>query len=284
MQLIHRFPWLLEKASVRSRSMSYWVTGVGLCLSLLTGGPVWGDAGIGQSEGGATIVAAGFGFQNGSESTITVKVYEAVSGMVLSEDVYDLSVIEDRSGRSTLPGARIFAGGVGMGATDLSNFVLRVYDAKTGEFQWAGQLNLGVDGESGMGRMISTVVPRRAVVTKIHDAGETDVPHPLFLLRAWDVSTGGIIWQDEFFADSKGAGSAKRIASGPAGSNGVVLGGDIFDFRILMFDRGDRGVLWEDQVFQRPADDEVEGAVDDRAQKLPMWTQPIEQDSTPEDI
>jgi hypothetical protein len=263
--------------------MGYWLTGVGVCLSLM-GGQAWADAGTGRSEGGAAIVAAGFGYQNDAESTITVKVYNAASGEVLSEDVYELSIKEDRSVRSDVPEARIFAGGVGLGATDLSNFVLRVYDAKTGEFQWAGQLNLTADGGNEMGHMISTVVPRRAVVTKIHDVTETDAPYPLFLLRAWDASTGGLIWEDEFSTDGKGAALARQIASGKTGFDGVALGIDTIDFRILMFDHSSRAVLWEDQVFQRPTDEEGQGAVDDRAQKLPTWTEPIEQESTPEEI
>mgnify|MGYP003341451433 CR=1 FL=1 len=45
----------------------------------------------------AAIVAAGFGYQNDVDSSITVKVYDAVSGEVLSEDVYELSIKEDRN-------------------------------------------------------------------------------------------------------------------------------------------------------------------------------------------
>lgn len=285
MRLIDWFPRFLEDSAVRSWNVFYWLTGAGLCLSLM-GGHAWADAGNGRSGGGAAIVAAGFGYQNGAESTITVKVYDAASGEVLSEDVYDLSVKEDRNARSDSAGARIFAGGVGLGATDLSNFVLRVYDAKTGEFQWAGQLNLTANGgdENEIGHRISTVTPRRAVVAKIHDATETDAPHPVFLLRAWDASTGGIIWEDEFSTDGKGTALARQVADGSTGFDEVALGIDTFDFRILMFDDGSRAVLWEDQVFQRPADEEVQGAGDDRAQMLPAWTEPIEQESTSEEI
>ena len=54
------------------------------------------------------------------------------------------------------------AGGVGPGATDLSNFVLRVYDAKTGKFQWEGNLNLTPVESGNVGQLVSTVSPRRA--------------------------------------------------------------------------------------------------------------------------
>jgi hypothetical protein len=249
-------------------------------------GQAWGDGGVDQKADSAAIVAAGFGYQNGDESTITVKVYDAASGKVLSEEVYELSIKEDRDSKSKAPEARIFAGGVGPGATDLSNFVLRVYDAKTGEFQWTGQLNLAVNGddEHDIGHMISTVAPRRALVTKVHNTNESDVPHPLFLLRAWDAVTGGIIWEDRFSADDKAGALARQIAGDSAGFDGLELGVDAFDFRILMFDSGSRTVLWEDRVMQQPADEEIEGAEADRARLLPAWTEPIEQDSAPEEV
>ena len=285
MQLIDWFPQIVECPTVRLRNMSHWLIGAGLCLSLMSG-QAWGGVGDEQKEGGGGIVAAGFGYENGSESTITVKVYDAASGEVLSEDVYELSIKEDRSSQGKAPEARIFAGGVGQGATDLSNFVLRVYDAKTGEFQWTGQLNLTTsnEDENDIGHMISTVVPRRAVVTKVRDTNESDVPHPLFLLRAWDTATGGIIWEDRFAADQKAAALARQIADGSAGFDGLELGGDTFDFRILMFDGGGRTVLWEDRVFQRQADEEAQDADDDRARLLPTWTEPVQQDPTPEEI
>jgi hypothetical protein len=304
MSLIHWFPRLLERSTARSidlasnrsrqhstpsgvrpsmsRSMSCRLTGVGLCF-LLVSGQAWGQIGTEQEEGRVGIVAAGFGYQNGAESTITVKVYDPASGEVLSEDVYELSVKEDNRGGSNGSESRIFAGGVGLGATDLSGFALRVYDAKTGEFQWTGQLNLTPSDGSEAGRMISTVTPRRATITKIHGV-DTTARYPLFVLRAVDTTTGGIIWEDAFSADGAGAAPARQIAARPAAPEGDALQVDTFDFRIRMFDRSGRTVLWEDQVFQQQADEDIQGAADDRAQMLPAWTGPIEQDSMPEEI
>jgi hypothetical protein len=263
-------------------SLSRRLVGVGLCLSLM-GGQAWGEIGIEQTEGHETIVAAGFGYQNSVESTITVKVYNPASGEVLSEDVYELSVKEDGFGGLNGSEGRIFAGGVGLGATDLSSFVVRVYDAKTGEFQWSGRLNLTPGDGSEAGRLISTVVPRRATIMKIHGI-DTAAQSPLFVLRAVDMSTGGILWEDEFSADGEGAAKARQIATRLVDAvDGSPVAG-LFDFRIRVFDHDGRTVLWEDQVLQQPADEEVQGAVDDRAQMLPAWTGTIEQDSMPEEI
>ena len=263
-------------------SLSCRLVGVGLCLSLM-GGQAWGQIETEQKEDHEAIVAAGFGYQNSVESTITVKVYNPASGEVLSEDVYELSVKEDGFGGSNGSEGRIFAGGVGLGATDLSSFVVRVYDAKTGEFQWSGRLNLTPGDGSEAGRLISTVVPRRATIMKIHGV-DTAAQSPLFVLRAVDVSTGGILWEDEFSADGEGAAKARQIGTRTVESAEGSPVADLFDFRIRVFDQDGRTVLWEDQVLQQPVDEDVQGALDDRAQMLPAWTGTVEQDSMPEEI
>lgn len=247
------------------------------------GGQAWGQIETEQTEGHEAIVAAGFGYQNSVESTITVKVYNPASGEVLSEDVYELSVKEDSFGGSNDSEGRIFAGGVGLGATDLSSFIVRVYDAKTGEFQWSGRLNLTPGDGSEAGRLISTVVPRRATIMKIHSI-DTAAQSPRFVLRAVDVSTGGILWEDEFSADGEGVAKARQIATRVVDAVEGSPVAELFDFRIRMFDHDGRTVVWEDQVLQQPVDEEVQSAVDDRAQMLPAWTGTVEQDSMPEEI
>src|SRR5689334_3516447 len=159
--------------------------------------------------------------------------------------------------------------------------MLRVYDAKTGEFQWAGQLNLSPGEGSRPGHTISALVPRRAVVMKVDNA-EADARQPLFLLRALDASTGGVVWQDEFSTDGKGAAKGKTIAARP--TDEVLQEADTFDFRIRMLSRDGRTILWEDQVLQWPAEEDSQGADDDRAQLLPAWTGPITQDIASEMI
>lgn len=58
----------------------------------------WGDVVTTDKK---AIVAAGFGYQIGSVSAISVKVYEADSGAIVSDDVYELTVKEgDGAGRN----------------------------------------------------------------------------------------------------------------------------------------------------------------------------------------
>lgn len=221
----------------------------------------------------ATIVAAGFGYEVGDVSTITVKIYDPQSGEVLSDDTYELNVKEDSSAKGAQPQERIFAGGVGPGATDLSNFVLRVYDAKTGKFQWEGNLNLTPRDAESSGQLVSTLVPRRATVTKIREAAVT-VPQPSFLLRALDPETGGLVWEDEFSTDGKGRVRMDRVADRLSGDDGNAAGlSRSFDFRIRMFEADGRHLLWEDQFAQQDAEDEAQPeSVEDRAAELPTWS------------
>jgi len=118
---------------------------------------------------------------------------------------------------------------------------------------------------------------------KIHGI-DTAAQSPLFVLRAVDVLTGGVLWEDEFSADGEGAAKASQIATRLVDAAEGSPVADLFDFRIRMFDHDGRTVLWEDQVLQQPADEEVRGAVDDHAQMLPAWTGTVEQDSMPEEI
>jgi hypothetical protein len=244
--------------------------------------PTYGWSAGDESKG--TIVAAGFGYQIGDASTITVKVYDAASGEVLSDETFDLNVKEEGSAGLTSSQGRIFAGGVGLGATDLSNFVLRVYDATTGKFQWEGQLNLTPANGSVSGHMVSTVVSRHATITKIHTS-ETGTRQPSFLLRALDLSTGGLVWEDEFSTDGAGSARLERIAARRAGLNrNSAEAPHTFDLRIRMFDQSGRGVLWEDRFSQHEAEDETHEAVDDHAHVLPAWPRLFQQDLSPESI
>ena len=145
------------------------------------------------------IVAAGVGFQNDGASTITVKTYDADSGLTLSEETYELNVKEDAGPSAETVRERIFAGGVGPSANGLSEFLLRVYDASTGRFLWEGQLNLSPSPESGTAHQVIAHVSPQTIVTNVRRRAATD-GQPEFLLRAVDPATGHLVWADQFSA------------------------------------------------------------------------------------
>jgi hypothetical protein len=237
-----------------------------LCLAFSVG-QAWGEIG---TEDKREIVAAGFGYQIGTVSTIGVKVYDAGSGDILSDEIYELAVKESDGMRSNR-GPRIFAGGVGRGATDLSNFVLRVYDANTGVFQWEGRLNLVQPDWKAGGKVVSTALPRRAAVTRIHIV-EATIEQPVFLLRAMDAATGVLVWEDEFTTVPPRIPRAQQIADRSIQPDGSPLASPhTFNFRIRMYDPSGRKVLWEDRLSQPGADGGPEQSHSDQADMLPAW-------------
>lgn len=243
-----------------------WVVAVVWWL-LFSIGQSWGATGAEENK---TIVAAGFGYQIGTVSTIAVKVYDAESGNILSDEVYELAVKESDGVRSSR-GPRIFAGGVGLGATDLSNFVLRVYDANTGVFQWEGRLNLVQPDGKVEGKLVSTVLPRHAIITKVQIV-EATIEEPVFLLRAMDLATGMLVWEDEFTTVRMRIPRAQLIA-GPSlqPESSPSTNSHAFNFSIRMYDPSGKKVLWEDQLSQRESDEGPEPSHSDQADLLPSW-------------
>jgi hypothetical protein len=237
----------------------------------------WGDV---VTTGKKAIVAAGFGYQIGSVSAISVKVYEADSGAIISDDVYELTVKEgDGAGRNE--GARIFAGGIGQGATDLSNFVLRVYDANTGIFQWEGRLNLVQPDGKGRGQTISTRKFSHATITRVRTERQA-TEQPKFLLRAVDAVTGSLVWEDEFTTVLGETPHLHSIADRSTRLGRVSTNSSHrFEFMIRMYDLSGKTIIWEDQLSQQESEEGVQGALNDQADLLPVWPQQPQDESIP---
>ena len=218
------------------------------------------------------VVAAGVGYENAETSTITVKTYDAENGAILSEDTYELNVREDAASAASQPRERIFAGGVGLGADGLSTFSLRVYDAATGKFLWEGLLNLNVSNHESDSthRVVAHLAPQ-AMVTQVRSREGMD-GQPQFFLRAVDPVTGQQVWTDHFSAGSGRLAHAERIGRAVVGqTEGFAAPSQQIEFRIRMFDDGNRQIVWEDMI--EPSAEETEVAVgqDDVAETLPAW-------------
>jgi len=251
-----------------------WSMVVGFCLFCFSS-VAWGE----DSPEDRRIVAAGFGYQIGSASVISVKVYDAESGATLSDEIYELAVKENGSGETT-HGPRIFAGGVGLGATDLSNFMLRVYDANTGAFQWEGRLNL-VQLDSKRELQVSVSMPRRAIVMRTQ-AVPSVADQPVFLLRAVDAVSGLSVWEDEFTAMHTQMPKVQPIMGQSIQPAETSTGSShTFEFRIRMFDPNGQRVLWEDLLSQVESDEGATESSDDRASILPAWPRQSHDEEAP---
>jgi len=245
------------------------MTPVALAL-LLAGLPFQTEAGertVPNSPKLKKTVAAGFGVQTAQSSVIIVKTYDAESGEILSDESYELDIKDDRSAAAPQPCERIVAGGVGIGADGLSEFMLRVYDAADGKFLWEGRLNLNVTGSTEEAVPVAATVRPRVTVTqvaeKIDPAGQ-----PFFLLRVVDRDTGRLMWFDQFSTESAPV-RAERI--GVFGKNPGPIDIQDVDFRIRMFDENGRTLLWEDRIAEGEERSASSELAEDQAGVIPQW-------------
>ncbi|MCP9447497.1 MAG: hypothetical protein NNA22_08005 [Nitrospira sp.] len=268
MALIDRVLRSFYEAVVRVRTLFPLITGVCCCLVLM-GERATGHEPVGE-EAERAVVAAGFGYQNETGAIMRVKVYDAVSGEVLSEDAYELIVEEDPGARSDGSTMRIFAGGAGGIPAARSSFLLRAYDGKTGEFQWVGRLHFDptARGEDKRELEMSTSMVRRATLAKIGSPVRSEDSYPLFILRAWDPSTGVLNWKDEFSPDEEVAASVGTAVFHATAHEKPWPEGGVVDLQVLMIDRKKGSVLWEDRAFQW-MDEEPLASPNDPAQSRP---------------
>jgi hypothetical protein len=219
------------------------------------------------------VVAAGVGYENAETATITVKTYDAESGVILSDEIYELNVREDAASAGNQPRERIFAGGVGPGADGLSAFRLRVYDSATGEFLWEGVLNLGVGNQetNSAHRTVAHLTAPRATVTQVRSRGVVG-GQPEFFLRAVDPITGQLMWTDQFTTGAGAIARAERISRAVVGQTEGLMGpSQQIEFRIQMMDDRGRQMIWEDTIEPAVEGTDMAADFDDEAENLPVW-------------
>ena len=219
------------------------------------------------------VVAAGIGYENAETSKLTVKTYDAESGVILTDETFELDVREDAASLDKAPRDRIFAGGVGPGGDGPSSFTLRAYDAATGKLLWEGLLNLtaGNHEASSPYQVVAHLVTPQVTVTRIRNQ-ETIDGQPQFFLRAVDQATGQPAWTDHFSAGVGAFARAEHVNRAVVGqTEEVATPSQQIEFRIRMMDNQGRQVKWEDTI--KPAVEETDMAArhDAAAETLPVW-------------
>ena len=219
------------------------------------------------------VVAAGIGYENAETSKLSVKTYDAESGVILTDETFELDVREDAASLDNAPRERIFAGGVGPGDDGLSSFTLRAYDAATGMFLWEGLLNLTAGNhEAGSPyQVVAHLVTPQVTVTRIRNQ-ETVDGQPQFFLRAVDQATGQLAWTDHFSAGVGAFARTEHVNRAVVGqTEELATSSQQIEFRIRMMDNQGRQVKWEDTI--KPAVEETDMAArhDAAADTLPVW-------------
>lgn len=217
------------------------------------------------------IVVAGVGYENAETSKLTVKTYDAESGVILTDETFELDVREDAASMDSAPRERIFAGGVGPGGDGLSSFTLRAYDAATGKFLWEGLLNLTAGNhEAGSPyQVVAHLVTPQATVTRIRNQ-ETIDGQPQFFLRAVDQATGQLAWTDHFSAGVFARTEHVNRAVVGQTEELAALSQQI-EFRIRMMDNQGRQVKWEDTIETAVEETDLAVRHDAAAETLPVW-------------
>lgn len=220
------------------------------------------------------VLAAGFGFQAAGSSIIMVRTYDASTGVILSDDSFDLSIKEEGAEAATEQGGRIFAGGIGVDQNGKSKFMLSVYDAETGKFLWEGQLNLMSVGDEGVVKVRASVTPIRHSAF-LSACGAPKAFDTLFSLRAVNPVTGGLIWQDQFAPGVRRQGRVDGVSIGTAHLKPTTTPiAHIFDLLVRTYDHRSGVLLWEDSFEQLDQVEESSRVPETNSypQAIPSWS------------
>jgi len=245
----------------------------------MSAGPIWVSELISEqpeqpSYDHPEVLAAGFGFQAAGSSMIMVRTYDPSTGVILSDDSFDLSIQEEGAEASTEQRGRIFAGGIGVDRNGKSKFMLSVYDAETGKFLWEGQLNLMKVGDEGVSKVKASVTPIQNSAFLVA-AGTPKAFDTLFSLRAVNPVTGVLVWQDQFAPGSRRQGQAGGILIGNTypGQTSTPIA-HIFDLMVRTYDHRSGMLLWEDSFEQLDQVEEYPEAPEKNRipQAIPFWS------------
>jgi hypothetical protein len=187
----------------------------------------------------------GFGAQSSALSFITIRTYETHTGVLVTEESYDLAVQDDRNLEKERAD-RIFAGGIAAGSDGEVRFLLRVYDPFSGKFLWQGELNLTSKEQEKHARPIATVTHLSPTTWQAGTNKQSAVRLSLSI-RAVEPGTGKVVWEDKFSPGVQTTGLAdhRRVSSlgDPAASQTV---GHIFDLLVRAYDSKSGRLLWGD--------------------------------------
>lgn len=254
-------------AGLSTVATAYELPGIRIWASALVTEPAAQASSI-QSE----VLASGFGFQAAESSMIMVRTYDALTGVILSDDAFDLSVKEDGATGGDVQRGRIFAGGIGIDPTGKSKFMLRAYDAETGKFLWEGQLNLLRDADDGVTKVKAHVT--RSSALALVTGSTSQALDTFFFLRAVNPITGGIVWQDQFVPGSRRQGQAKGVSihdTRQAQTSNAIS--HVFDLVVRTYDRRSGRLLWEDSFEHLDQLEESIGVpkTNRYPQSIPFW-------------
>lgn len=206
----------------------------------------------GVAIGGGRVFAGGSVRDANDPSHWLVRAYDAADGHVIWEDQPDDTGPFGFATRVAFSAGRLIAVGVG-GPQTQGDWVVRVYDAKTGRLLWRERL----DVSGSLDLPIALAVRGRhlfvggSTVRAKNPDGSFDID---WLVRSYDTATGVLRWQDRFDL----GGREDSVSSMTASSTGVVVAGSGStaaahgNLVVRTYRPRDGAVLWSDQVEVSP--------------------------------
>lgn len=234
-----------------------------------TGAAIWQDrfgAGSGNraidvAEGNGRIYAGGRARPPGAGLNWLVRTYDATTGAVLWQDHTPAGDFA-QANSIAVEGNRLIAAGTVRTTTPAlpfsnTDWLIRAYNAKTGELLWQRQLDDG--GGDNIERAYDVaVLDGRAFVAGTgglrcnFSAAAPD--NCDFIVRTYDIDTGQLVWQDRVDrapidqANAIAARGDRVFATGNGANDCAGAIGTNCDFLIRAYGSETGNLLWEDQV------------------------------------
>jgi hypothetical protein len=164
---------------------------------------------------GRTVFVAGSVVNGNGNTDFTIRAYDAGTGNLLWNDQYDLANNDDRAVSLALRGKTLVAAGSARNLNGDADFLVRTYNAGTGQFLWQDRLNpAGADDTAFATTVAGSTVLAVGRVTNAQ--GNTD-----WLVRAYQLTTGEPLWSDQY---DQIAGDDEALGVIALGSRVMVVG------------------------------------------------------------
>jgi hypothetical protein len=217
----------------------------------------------------ARVVAVGFGYQRGNTSLIRIRTYDAETGDMLSEERFDLNVVGEDPKKDGATGDRVFAGAAYLDSRTITEFPMRVYDARSGAYLWQGNLNFVIT-ESGDPRQQTSIAgePSSLFLRLVGDAALPTIESSL-IVQAVDRLSGRPVWR-QMFSPRKERSERVAVESQTDRTEAEI---DNRDYEVIVrsFNRETEELVWTDRLSTSDVIDDVSGDEPERAQLIPGW-------------
>lgn len=170
-------------------------------------------------------------------------VVYGTAGDLLWQDVFDLGSGGNEARTVSAAGKRIFVGGMGEQSNGQAAWVLRAYRADTGELLWDDVFNPG-----GGNTVIFDITTEGNRVFAAGGGDDAD-GNSIWVVRAYDVESGDLIWEDRFEND----GNFTEARAISADSDRVYAGGraevasGMAEWLVRTYDSSTGDLIWQDR-------------------------------------